>query len=169
MLLGKEQAFGFLIAQHKLIKASQEQTDGKTASGQTIVNVEIGLAIQQGFGNWKLFQPGFDRGLRRLGHFPGKLHPGMKSDDECHPLRFRTEIADHLTCLLSGIHGQWFRESIELLLSNLPSALLGSGEVAEEFDAAWEYMSLQVAFWRGTMIETEWRCYDGKLVFEHPY
>ena len=56
-LLGKEQAFCFLIAQHKLIKASQEQASGKIASRQTNVNVEIGLAIQRGFADWKLFQP----------------------------------------------------------------------------------------------------------------
>ena len=63
MLLGQEQAFCFLIAQHKLVKASKEQTTGKNASRQTVIDVEIGLAIQHGFRDWKLLQPGLDLGL----------------------------------------------------------------------------------------------------------
>ena len=63
MLLGQEQAFCFLIAQHKLVKASKEQTTGKNASRQTVIDVEIGLAIQRGFRDRKLLQPRFDLGL----------------------------------------------------------------------------------------------------------
>ena len=63
MLFGQEQALSFLIAQHELIKASQEQTIGKIAGRQTVINVEMGLAIQRGFADWKLFQPGLDLGL----------------------------------------------------------------------------------------------------------
>ena len=63
MLFGQEQAFCFLIAQHKLVKASQEQTIRKNANRQAIVNVEIGLAIQHGFRDWKLVQPGLNLGL----------------------------------------------------------------------------------------------------------
>ena len=63
MLLGEEQAFCFLIAQHELVKASQEQTIGKIASRQTIVNVEIGLAIQRGFTDRELLQPRLDLDL----------------------------------------------------------------------------------------------------------
>ena len=63
MLPGQEQAFCFLIAQHELIKASQEQTTGKLASRQTVIDVEIGLAIQRGFHDWKLLQPELDLGL----------------------------------------------------------------------------------------------------------
>ena len=55
MLFGQEQAFCFLIAQHELVKASQEQTIGKIASRQTIINVETGLAVMDGFGKGKLF------------------------------------------------------------------------------------------------------------------
>ena len=32
--------------------------------------------------------------------------PWMKPNNECHPFRLRTEIANHLTCLLGGIYGQ---------------------------------------------------------------
>ena len=64
MLPGQKQAFCFLIAQHELIKASQEQTGGKLTSSQTVINVKIGFAIKRGFGNRKLFQPGLDFGLR---------------------------------------------------------------------------------------------------------
>ena len=55
MFSGQEQAFCFLIAQHELVKASQEQTTVKNASRQTVVDVEIGLAIQRSFRNRKLF------------------------------------------------------------------------------------------------------------------
>ena len=41
MLLGEEQAFCFLIAQHELIKASQKQASRKIASRQTVINEEI--------------------------------------------------------------------------------------------------------------------------------
>ena len=64
MFPGQEQAFCFLIAQHELVEASQEQAIGKNASRQAIVNVEIGLAIQRGFRDRKLLQPGLDFGLR---------------------------------------------------------------------------------------------------------
>ena len=63
MFLRQEQAFCFLIAQHKLVKASKEQTTGKNASRQTVIDVEIGLAIQHGFRDWKLLQPGLNLGL----------------------------------------------------------------------------------------------------------
>ena len=41
MLLGQEQAFCFLIAQHELIKTSQKQASRKIASRQTVINEEI--------------------------------------------------------------------------------------------------------------------------------
>ena len=63
MIFGEEQAFCFLIAQHELIKASQEQAFGQLTSRHTVSDVEIGFAVQRGFDNRKLLQPGLDLGL----------------------------------------------------------------------------------------------------------
>ena len=45
MFLGDEQTFCFLIAQHELIEASQEQACGKVTNRQAAINVETGLAV----------------------------------------------------------------------------------------------------------------------------
>ena len=63
MLPGQKQAFCFLVAQHELIKASQEQAFGQLTSRHTVSDVEIGFAVQRGFDNRKLLQPGLDLGL----------------------------------------------------------------------------------------------------------
>ena len=46
MLLGEEWTFRFFVAQHELVKASQEQAFGQLTSRHTVSDVEIGLAIQ---------------------------------------------------------------------------------------------------------------------------
>ena len=45
MFLGQEQAFCFLIAQHELIEASQEQAGGKLISRLTVIDETIGKGI----------------------------------------------------------------------------------------------------------------------------
>ena len=76
MLLGQEQALCFLVAQHELIKASQEQAGGKLAGGQATINVEIGLAIHNGFRNRKLLHPCLDLGLGGAEEVGGILDGG---------------------------------------------------------------------------------------------
>jgi len=73
---GEEQAFRFLIAQHELVKAGEEQAGGHLGGGQSIVNAEIGLAIQSGFGDGELLQPGLDLGLGGAEEVGGILDGG---------------------------------------------------------------------------------------------
>ena len=47
MFSGQEQTFRFLVAQHELIKAGQEQAFGQLTSRRTVINVEIGLASSE--------------------------------------------------------------------------------------------------------------------------
>ncbi len=90
MLPGQEQAFCFLIAQHELVKASQEQACGKLTSRQTVIDVEIGLAIQRGFYDWKLLQPGLDLGLGCSEEVGGIFYGGG------------TEVGEKPPCQLHG-------------------------------------------------------------------
>ena len=88
MSFGQEQAFRFLVAQQELVKTSKEQTTGKIVSRQTIVNVEIGLAIKRGFADWKLLQPGLDLGLGGAKEIGGILNGGGAEVREIPPCQF---------------------------------------------------------------------------------
>ena len=148
-LLGKEQAFCFLIAQHKLIKASQEQASGKIASRQTNVNVEIGLAIQRGFADWKLFQPRLDLSLGGAKEIGGiKAETFDIEEIEKNPARSPDPVAaekmmesvalaraendsvgGRVNCFIDGVPAGWGEPVFDKLDARLAAAMLSLGSV----------------------------------------